>query len=153
LAKTRPLAADFHNIEENIAMIPIRSIHVSLAATLVLLAGLGTVPVLADEPTVVVQENAESSLSQLLKDILADTNYNYERFHGVDDCSSPVVYNDSRALLGKYADAPAQYESALRNYILSDQTQCNCVRALIGKNFDILVDTVRSDMSQVPCPR
>jgi hypothetical protein len=26
------------------------------------------------------------------------------------------------------------------------------VRAIIGKNFDILVDAVGSDLSQVPCP-
>ena len=133
-------------------MIPTRSRHVSLAATIVLCSCLGTFTAAADVPTVLVQQEAENSLSMLLKNILADTDYNFERFRGVDDCNTEQVYHDSRDLLGKYADAPQQYEEALRNYILADKTQCNCVRAIIGKNFDILVNTVRSDLSQVPCP-
>ena len=133
-------------------MIPIRSSHVSLKAAIVLLCTLTAVSAVADEPTVLVQPEAESSLSALIKNILADTNYNFERFRGLDDCGNEQLYIASRALLGRYADAPEQNEEALRNYILNNKAQCNCVRALIGKNFDILVDTVRSDLSQVPCP-
>jgi hypothetical protein len=133
-------------------MIPIRSSHVSLKAAIVLLSTLTAVSAVADEPTVLVQPEAESSLSALIKNILADTNYNFERFRGLDDCGNKQLYIASRDLLGRYADAPEQNEEALRNYILNNKAQCNCVRALIGKNFDILVDTVRSDLSQVPCP-
>jgi hypothetical protein len=133
-------------------MIPIRSRHIFLAATIVLLSSLGALPAAADSPTVLVQQEAESSLSMLLKNILADTNYNFERFRGLDDCSTEQVYTATRDLLGKYADAPQQHQEALRNYILTDTMQCNCVRAMVGKNFDILVNTVRTDMKQVPCP-
>jgi hypothetical protein len=133
-------------------MIPPRSRCISLAATIVLLSSLGALPATADEPTVVVQQESETSLSMLLKNILADTNYNFERFRGVDDCGSEQMYAASRDLLGRYADAPQQQEEALRNYILANKAQCNCVRAMVGKNFDILVNTVRSDLKQVPCP-
>jgi hypothetical protein len=133
-------------------MVPIRSTLVSIATALLLLSGPGMTPAFADVPTVVVQQEAESSLSMLLKNILADTNYNFERFRGVDDCDTEQVYSASRNLLGRYADAPSQNQEALRDYILANKSQCNCVRAMVGKNFDILVNTVRSDMSQVPCP-
>jgi hypothetical protein len=126
--------------------------HASLTATIALLSGLLAISALADEPTVLVQPEAESSLSMLIKNILEDTNYNFERFRGLDDCGDKQIYTASRDLLGRYADAPEQNEEALRNYILNNKAQCNCVRAIIGKNFDILVDTVRSDLSQVPCP-
>lgn len=133
-------------------MILTRSSHISLIAAIVLFSMLPAVSALADEPTVLVQPEAESSLSELIKNILADTNYNFERFRGLDDCGDKQTYIASRDLLGRYADAPEQHEETLRNYILNNKAQCNCVRAIIGKNFDILVDTVRSDMSQVPCP-
>ena len=72
-------------------MIPTRSRHVSLAATIVLCSCLGTFTAAADVPTVLVQQEAENSLSMLLKNILADTDYNFERFRGVDDCDTEQV--------------------------------------------------------------
>ena len=54
-------------------MIPPLSRHASLAAAILLLSLFGPVPLLADEPTVVVQPEAENSLSALLKNILGDT--------------------------------------------------------------------------------
>jgi len=101
---------------------------------------------------VLVQPEAGDSLSALLKNILGDTNRNFDRYQGPDDCSTEHVYLDTRELLGNYANAPEQNQEALRNYILASKQQCNCTRAIIGKNFDILVDAVGSDLSQVPCP-
>lgn len=152
--KTRPRAAEFtiNNIKENFAMIPTRSRHVYLATVIALLFSPASVPVLADEPTVLVQQQAESGLSMIIKNILGDTNYNFERFRGADDCGTETVYTSSRDLLGNYADAPEQHQESLRNYIMADKAQCNCVRAIIGKNFDILVNAVGSDLAQVPCP-
>jgi hypothetical protein len=133
-------------------MIPPLSKHASLAAAILLLSGPGSVPLLADEPTVVVQPEAEDSLSALIKNILGDTNRHYDRYQGPDDCGTEHLYLDTRDLLGNFADAPEQNQEALRNYILASKSQCNCTRAIIGKNFDILVDAVGSDLSQVPCP-
>ena len=125
--------------------------YTALAGAL-LLTSLGTFPVLADEPTVLVQPEAGDSLSVLLKNILGDTNRHFDRYQGPDDCSSEQLYVDTRSLLGKYADAPEQNQEALRNYLLANKSQCNCVRSIIGKNFDILVEAVGSDLSQAPCP-
>ena len=133
-------------------MTPPLTKHAPLAAALLLLSCFGSAPLLADEPTVVVQPEAGSSLSLLLENILGDTDRHYDRYQGPDDCSSEQLYVNTRAVLGNYAGAPEQYQEALRNYILANKQQCNCTRAIIGKNFDILVDAVGSDFSQVPCP-
>jgi hypothetical protein len=133
-------------------MIPPLSRHAYLAAAILLLSLFGPVPLLADEPTVVVQPEAENSLSALLKNILGDTDRHFDRYQGPDDCSTEKLYVDTRELMGRFADAPEQNQDALRNYILANKQQCNCARAIIGKNFDILVDAVGSDLSQVPCP-
>jgi hypothetical protein len=117
-----------------------------------LLCVSGSVPALADEPTVVPETRTADTLVPLLKDILADPYRNFARYYGPDDCSSERVYIDTAQLLGKYADAPAKHQDALRAYIESDEGQCNCTRAIIGKDFDTLVDAVGSDITQVPCP-
>jgi len=126
--------------------------HASPAAVILLLSCFGSAPLLADEPTVLVQPEADSSLSALLKNILGDTNRHFDRYQGPDDCSTEQLYVNTRELLGNYANAPEQNQESLRNYILASKQQCNCTRAIIGKNFDILVDAVGSDLSQVPCP-
>jgi hypothetical protein len=133
-------------------MIPSLSKRASLAGAILLVSSLGSVSVPADEPTVVVQPEAADSLSVLLKNILGDTNRNFDRYQGPDDCSTEHLYLDTKELLGNYANAPEQNQEALRNYLLASKSQCNCVRSIIGKNFDILVDAVGSDLSQVPCP-
>ena len=133
-------------------MIPPLSRHASLAAALLLMSLPGSAPLLADEPTVLVQPEAENSLSALLKNILGDTDRHFDRYQGPDDCSSEELYVSTRQMLGNFADAPEQYQEALRNYILASKLQCNCTRAIIGKNFDILIDAVGSDLSQLPCP-
>jgi hypothetical protein len=132
-------------------MIPTLSKHASLTAAL-LLSAFGSAPLLADEPTVLVQPEAGNSLSALLKNILGDTDRHFERYRGPDDCSSEQLYVNTREVLGNFADAPEKNDAAVRNYILASKPQCNCTRAIIGKNFDILVDAVGSDLSQVPCP-
>jgi len=133
-------------------MFPSLSKHASLTAAILLMFGFETAPLLADEPTVLVQPEAENSLSALLKNILGDTDRHFDRYQGPDDCSTEKLYVNTREVLGNYADAPEQYQEALRDYILASKQQCNCTRAIIGKNFDILVDAVGSDLSQVPCP-
>jgi hypothetical protein len=133
-------------------MIPQLTKHTPLAAAILLFSCFGSAPLLADEPTVLVQPEAGSSLSALLKNILGDTNRHFDRYQGPDDCSTEQLYVNTREMLGNYADAPEQNQDALRNYILASKQQCNCTRAIIGKDFDILVDAVGSDLSQVPCP-
>jgi hypothetical protein len=123
-----------------------------LTAAIMLLSVAGSAPLLADEPTVLVEPEAGNSLSALLKNILGDTDRHFDRYQGPDDCSTEQLYVNTRELLGNYADAPEQYQEPLRNYMLASKQQCNCTRAIIGKNFDILVDAVGSDLSQVPCP-
>jgi hypothetical protein len=141
----------FDRYKEKNTMIPPLSKHAALAGA-ILLTTLASVPAPADEPTVVVQPEAGDSLSALLKNILGDTNRHYDRYQGPSDCSTEQLYQDTRSLMGNYADAPEQNQEALRKYILASKSQCNCVRSIIGKNFDILVDAVGSDLSQVPCP-
>jgi hypothetical protein len=126
--------------------------HAYLTAAIMLLSVAGSAPLLADEPTVLVEQEAGNSLSALLKNILGDTDRHYDRYQGPDDCNTEQLYVNTREVLGNYADAPEQYQEALRNYMLASKQQCNCTRAIIGKNFDILVDAVGSDFSQVPCP-
>ena len=133
-------------------MFPSLSKHASLTAAILLMFGFETAPLLADEPTVLVQPEAENSLSALLKNILGDTDRHFDRYQGPDDCSTEKLYVNTREVLGNYADAPEQYQEALRDYILASKQQCNCTRAIIGKNFDILVDAAGSDLSQIPCP-
>jgi hypothetical protein len=133
-------------------MIPHLAKHACLTAVVMLLSSLGSAHALADEPTVLEQPEAGQTLSVLLKNILGDTNRTFSRYQGPDDCSSESLYVETREVLGKYADAPAQHQEAVRDYILAGKPQCNCTRAIIGKNFDILVDAVGSNLSQVPCP-
>ena len=133
-------------------MTPPLSKHACLTAAIVLLSVAGSAPLLADEPTVLVEQEAGNSLSALLKNILGDTDRHFDRYQGPDDCSTEQLYVNTREVMGNYADAPEQYQEALRNYMLASKPQCNCTRAIIGKNFDILVDAVGSDLSQVPCP-
>jgi hypothetical protein len=128
------------------------SIHASLTAAILLLSVSASAPLLADEPTVLVQPEAGNSLSDLLKNILGDTDRHFDRYQGPDDCNSEQLYVNTREVLGNFADAPENNDAAVRNYILANKQQCNCTRAIIGKNFDILVDAVGSDLSQVPCP-
>jgi hypothetical protein len=144
--------ADCFREKEKNAMFPTLSKPASLAAAIMLLSSLGSAPVLADEPTVVEQPEAGSNLSTLLKNILGDPERNFSRYQGPDDCATERLYLDTRDLLGNYAAAPEQHQKALRDYILANKPQCNCTRAIIGKDFDILVDAVGSDLSQVPCP-
>jgi hypothetical protein len=133
-------------------MIPTLSKSAAFLAALMLLSGIGSTPVQADEPTVVEQTEAGDTLSTLLKNILGDTQMNFSSYQGPDDCGNERLYLDTRELLGMYADAPSKHKEAVRNYLLAGKSQCNCTRAIIGKNFDTLVDAVGSDLSQVPCP-
>jgi hypothetical protein len=133
-------------------MTPPLSKYAYLTAAIMLLSVAGSAPLLADEPTVLVEPEAGNSLSALLNNILGDTDRHFDRYQGPDDCSTEQLYVNTRELLGNYADAPEQHQEALRNYMLASKQQCNCTRAIIGKNFDILVDAVGSDFSQVPCP-
>jgi hypothetical protein len=129
-----------------------QSKHALLARTILLLLILGPPAALADEPTVVEETETADSLSKLLIDILGDPDRTYARYHGLSDCSTERVYQDTRAILQQYASAPAEHQAALRHYLESSKEQCNCARSIIGKDFDMMVDAVGSEMSQVPCP-
>jgi hypothetical protein len=95
-------------------MIPTLSKSASFLAALMLLSGVGSTPVQADEPTVVEQTEAGDTLSTLLKNILGDTQMNFSSYQGPDDCSTERLYLETRELLGMYADAPAKHKEAVR---------------------------------------
>ena len=70
---------------------------------------------------------------------------------GSDDCNSEALYHGTKEQLGKYVASPMDNQEALRDYILSGKEQCNCTLPIIGKNFNILLKDLGSDISQVPC--
>jgi hypothetical protein len=83
--------------------------------------------------------------------ILDDPHRDYQSVHGPDDCSSEEVYNDTREVLGKYVASPADSKSLLKDYIFSGKAACNCTRAIIGKDIDILMKDLGMEMSELPC--
>jgi hypothetical protein len=90
-------------------------------------------------------------MTELLGRILADPHRDYERVHGPDDCNSEEIYHGTKEVLGKYVASPAENRSVLTDYIFSGDAACNCTRAIVGKDIDILMKDLGKDMSELPC--
>jgi len=122
--------------------------HVCLAAILMSLAGIGSFPVLAEAPEGVILETGKPVVTELIRRILEDPHRGYPSVDSSFDCNSETLYLGTRDLLGKYVDNPVEYQAALRDYILSGKEQCHCTQAIIGKDFDILLDDLGSETSR-----
>ena len=125
--------------------------HVYPGAILVFLAGISSFPVLAVEPTFVAEETSNPVTNGLIRRILEDPRRDYSSASGPDDCNNEALYIRTKELLGKYVANPMENREVLSDYILSSKEQCNCTGAIIGKDFDILLKDLGSDISQVPC--
>ena len=125
--------------------------HRYLAAVLMFLTCLAPLPALAEETAFGEVITSKPGTTELLGRILADPHRGYERVMGPDDCNSEEVYQGTRGVLEEYVANPAEKQSALKDYIFSGQEACNCTRAIVGKEIDILVKEVGMDMSELPC--
>ena len=123
----------------------------SLTAILLLLSILGTASVLAGDQTPDELE-AMQNIAPLIGRIVNDPDRNYSNYRGPDNCKTEVDYEETKALLGKFADKPAVHRDALKSYIFESTDQCSCTQAIVGKDFDILMFSLGSSISEVKCP-
>lgn len=135
-----------------------------LLALLVFMSGVSTCPPataglaevvtepdeVAAEPVKVIETGAPV-IPGVIRRILADPDRDYASARGQDDCSSESLYNTARGMLGKYADNPEANSSILKEYIMSGEEQCNCTAAIVGKDFEILLTHLGTNISSVPC--
>jgi len=125
--------------------------HRCLATVLMCVTGFASIPALAEEADVEEMIASKPGITPLLGRILADPNRNYQRFRGPDDCNGEEVYLGTRKVLEEYVATPPEKEAELRDYLLSGKEQCNCTRAIVGKEINILVKDLGLDMSELPC--
>jgi len=123
----------------------------SLATVLMCLTGIASFTTLAEEAGVEGVILNQPGITGLLDRLLADPHRDYHGVWGPDDCNSEDTYLGTRNQLSEYAANPVEKKSALKDYILSGQAQCNCTRAIVGKEMDILVEDVGLNMSDLPC--
>jgi hypothetical protein len=122
-----------------------------LPPALMFLICFATLPSLAEAAPVVEVIPSKPGVPELIGRILEDPHRDYQRVHGPDDCNSEESYNDTIEVLGKYVARPEQNKSVLKDYIFSGEAACNCTRAVVGKNIDILMKDLGMDISELPC--
>jgi hypothetical protein len=133
-------------------MIPARGVHICALALLQLLTGIASLPVLAAEDAIEqVIVPVKPGVNALIRRILNDPGTTYDSVQGPDDCSSEALYQGTREVLGDYIAAPGEQQAQLRDFILSGRDPCNCAKALVGTNLDILVGDLGLTMSELPC--
>jgi hypothetical protein len=116
------------------------------------MAGVISLPATAEEPDEVVPiTSGYPVVPGLIERIVTDPDRAYENVRGPDDCSSESLYIRTREMLAAFAYNPAENSKALREYILSGEAECNCTAAIVGKDLDILLEHVGSDISKTPC--
>jgi hypothetical protein len=126
--------------------------YLCLGLMLVLLAGAGSFPVLAADPEVDIGvEKSRAGMPDLLTRLLGDPHRDYSSVKGPDDCNSEELYHGTKEQLGEYAASPMENKAAMKDYILGSEEQCNCTRAIVGKNFDILIYDLGLSFPQLPC--
>ena len=108
-------------------------------AVLVVLAGTGLSPALAQEPGMVTQDTERPVIVDLIQRTLGDPAVNYDSVADPSDCRSETLYLGTRDVLEKYVANPAENRTALQGYFLSGRDQCDCAEAIIGKDFDIVL--------------
>ena len=106
---------------------------------------------LAEEAAIEKVIPVKPGVTGVIERILADPHRNFHSVHGPDDCNSEGVYQDTREALGKYVAGPEENKAALKDYIFSGEAACNCTRAIVGKDIDILVKDLGMEMSGLPC--
>ena len=122
-----------------------------LTAVLMCLTGVASFTALAEEAAVEPVIASKPGVSELIGRILADPHRGYQRVRGPDDCNSEEVYLGTRKVLEDYVATPAEKQAEVRDYILSGQAPCNCTRAIVGKNIDLLMKELGMDISELPC--
>jgi hypothetical protein len=114
------------------------------------MAGVIALPATAEEQGMVIPSDYPA-VPNLIGRIVSDPNHTYEDVRGPDDCSSESLYLATKDMLSGYAMNPVENSAALKKYILSDEAQCNCTAAIVGKDLDDLLENVGSDISRIPC--
>jgi len=122
-----------------------------LAPVLISLVCFAPLPVLAEEAAFGEVIPSKPGVPELLGRILADPHRDYQSVQGPDDCDSEEMYHGTKAVLGKYVASPVENRSALKDYIFSGKAACNCTRAIVGKDIDILMKDLGMSMSELPC--
>jgi hypothetical protein len=92
-----------------------------------------------------------SHLAPVIGRIVNDPDRNYANYRGPDDCKTEADYERTKALLGQFADKPADHKDAVKNYIFETTDQCSCTRAIAGEEFDILMFSLGSSVSEANC--
>jgi hypothetical protein len=118
---------------------------------LVYLISLAPLHSLAEEAAVQEVVPVKPGVTALIGRILADPHRDYHSVHGPDDCNSEATYQGTREVLGKYVADPVANKPVLKDYIFSGEAGCNCTRAIIGKDIDILMKDLGTDISELPC--
>lgn len=126
--------------------------HVNPVSMLVLLAILGSSPVLAQElgevPEGVILETGKPVFIDLIRRIMEDPHRGYSNVDGSYDCKSETMYIGTKEVLRKYVESPEEYQAVLRDYVISSKEQCHCTQAIIGKDFDILLHDLGPETSR-----
>ena len=126
--------------------------HGYVVAILVLLVGIGSFPLQAEEPEIVIEEAGQTpGLIGIISRTLNDPHKDYSSVWGPDDCNSEALFLATKEQLAGYVANPKGNKEALRAYILSAKEPCNCTRAIVGKDFDILIEDLETDFSHLPC--
>lgn len=123
-----------------------------LLALFTLLVGYSSLPVMAaDESHAknVVHESAGAN--KVIKSILDNHLFTYDDVRGPDDCKNKTVYQRTRDVLREYIAAPDEKMVLMRDYINSDRAQCNCTGAIVGTQFNNLVNNVGLKLTSIPC--
>ena len=117
---------------------------------MMLIAGVLSLPATAGELEKTVL-TGKPVIPDLIKRIVTDPDRTFKDVSGMDECSYEKLYLDTMDILKQYADSPEKNSEPLKFYILSDQAQCNCADAIVGKDMDDLLEYLGSSMSDAPC--
>ena len=128
----------------------IQTKHLYLCSILISMSGLVSLPAMAEQLEM-VDQSSYAAIPRFIERIVSDPDRTYESVYGPDDCSSESLYNAAMEVLAGYAVHPTENSPALKKYILSGEAQCNCTEAIVGKDFDNLLEQLGSDISEVPC--
>ncbi len=104
----------------------------------------------AAQPTEIIETDTPV-IPSVIRRILTDPNRDYASARGPDDCNSEMVYDSTKDMLAKYVDNPTENSGILKDYIMSGAEQCNCTAAIVGKDFEILLDQLGTNISGAPC--
>jgi hypothetical protein len=122
--------------------------HVYPVALILCTALIASFPVLAEEPEAGVEQLNAPGMTGLIGRILEDPRRGYSSMDSSYGCNSEALYLATREVLGKYVDSPVENQRALSEYILSGKEQCICTEAIIGVDFDILLDNLGPETSR-----